>query len=842
MRNRLFQRIVFPLILTLLFLSLSQNILAQQPHTGPCPSDWQYISCACFSNNACINPGLDPIDRLDCGTYNRGPLACAQGYTCRQDPQGRGACVATAPPSPPTPPPAPTTSITATAQPTTTPTFQSRNCRRPEDTILKISSYSGGLAETWEPNNNYPIGVCFNWQGTGNPHECTRDYLLGPINNLVLKLSAATNAHAAGPDKSSPYTQNVCYKGYENCKTVPGENCPTDAPTAVVKLSGDTNAHVVSAGTSNPFGENTKTVCCKTIPTAGTAPSGPGGSCQTTTDCQTGLTCTSRTCREAAPPPRKTGGEECASSNECESQYCADPDGDEVSTCQVAKGERCSYQERTQRTTPEALEKDLTADERLALFGTNCGLHKEGTAEYLLYCGSDGTCGGKDAFCDPKQTDEKRQHPQCSSLSCQDSFSCDAPPRPGTRCEQGQVCVGGQPCPENRQCSPLAEGDGPCQNNAECITGYCDPATNTCIRRPAGESCTTTPECQTGLDCISGTCQTVQAPPGDTDNDGRNNNEDNCPTVANPGQDDTDNNGVGDACETVSEDGQTDVCTADSDCEESLFCNPDLGTCDAPTSFNNPCTDNTQCASGTCNEDDDGDGIRHCEAQLLCPLPDAPDRDGDGVFPCDLCPDTSPALRDSVDINGCAVGEERQGAGGYNPETCRGLGGIACSTFDQCTTKKTADSLGHYTRELYCCVPTLSPGGTINIPACEESTYSPVLGGSVTITRGICEDPDGDGEGTRTVTVAPLPPAIKPADIPLTSVVPECTPGTEDTVEVRRELGGTCTAPCSTPPRGGERKIVPFITLSGILLNLSLIAGFYLRRKRRKPETSKPRL
>lgn len=141
-------------------------------------------------------------------------------------------------------------------------------CINADDIILNLSHQTNAHGSVYNGAYNYPIGICYSdifgssysYTGTGTVHDCTGT-------NLVLNLSAPTNAHAEAPIATTPgYSTGICY-GNLNCVLESG-SC-ADGRSPVVRLYNPKNSHLGNA-TSN----YANIICCRS---GGAGP--PPGSC-----------------------------------------------------------------------------------------------------------------------------------------------------------------------------------------------------------------------------------------------------------------------------------------------------------------------------------------------------------------------------------------------------------------------------------------------------------------------------------------------------------------------------------------------------------------------------------
>ncbi|HKY63288.1 MAG TPA: Calx-beta domain-containing protein [bacterium] len=232
-------------------------------------------------------------------------------------------------------------------------------------------------------------------------------------------------------------------------------------------------------------------------------------------------------------------------------------------------------------------------------------------------------------------------------VDCADTDDCSADPScvdPSGDGDSDGVTNGTDNCPEVSNAGQEdTDGDG--NGNA------CDILENDCDN-------TVTDDTDALVDCADPDCA-LASNCVDGDSDGTPDISDNCPAVSNPGQQDTDNDGAGNACDTVEDDcdngtsDDTDAAAdcADSDCSAAANCIDDDGdgvpnvvdNCDAVANSGQEETDGDgvgnacDTTEGACNNgfNDDTDGDidcldSDCSADAACTNP-AGDNDGDGV-------------------------------------------------------------------------------------------------------------------------------------------------------------------------------------------------------------------
>ena len=182
------------------------------------------------------------------------------------------------------------------------------------------------------------------------------------------------------------------------------------------------------------------------------------------------------------------------------------------------------------------------------------------------------------------------------------------------------------------------DGDGIPDSIDNCPTVY-NPDQADSDNNGVGDACQDTDG--DGVIDIHDNCPTVYNPDQlDTDGDGIGDACDNCPNVYNPDQADSDHDGVGDACQDSDGDGYPDSI---DNCPTVY--NPDQGDLDGDG------------VGDACDPDIDGDGVAN--AADNCPMafnPTQLDTDGDGVGDeCDNCPTVYNP--DQADSDGDGIGD-----------------------------------------------------------------------------------------------------------------------------------------------------------------------------------------
>ncbi|XP_076842876.1 thrombospondin-3a [Brachyhypopomus gauderio] len=347
--------------------------------------------------------------------------------------------------------------------------------------------------------------------------------------------------------------------------------------------------------------------------------------------------------------------------------------------CQV-----CGFHEPRSRCQPNPCFKGVACMETFEFPGYRCGPCPEGMSGNGTHCHDIDECA--------------LAHPCYSPGACVNTakgFSCEScppglwgPPLSGVGLQYAKNHR--QDCSDIDECAQVANA---CTANSVCINtfgsfkcgqckmGYVGNQTAGCFPRSSCATLTFNP-CDSNAHCIIGrngevscACNVGWAGNGntcgkDTDIDGypdralpcmdndKHCRQDNCIHTPNSGQEDADNDGIGDQCD---EDADGDgIKNVEDNCR--LITNKDQQNTDTD-SFGDACdncpnvpnidqkdTDNNG-VGDACDSDVDGDGIQNVLDNCpKVPNPMQTDRDGDGVGDaCDSCPEISNPMQTDID-------------------------------------------------------------------------------------------------------------------------------------------------------------------------------------------------
>jgi len=246
-------------------------------------------------------------------------------------------------------------------------------------------------------------------------------------------------------------------------------------------------------------------------------------------------------------------------------------------------------------------------------------------------CDNDQYCDGEE-ICDNGQCIAGTPITCDDSVSCtedtcnEDTDSCDFIPN-DSLCDDGAYCNGAETCHITDDCQAAADID--CSPNnidpiSECtyspddnpwtldtypgFESVCNEDNDECTTEEitltyecnldCGAECISNDQCGTGQECDTLTCECFSV--GDDDEDGVENSEDNCPTIPNADQLDSDSDDIGNVCDICPND-------ADNDIDQDTICG-DIDNCPNDANTDQANSDGDE-EGDVCDFDSDNDGV-----------------------------------------------------------------------------------------------------------------------------------------------------------------------------------------------------------------------------------------